>query len=454
MAQTFYSLFKMRRGKDAERIGKRFEEGEPLFTSDTHRFFIGTGDAESTTETGGTIGGNLSFAFNSSQNPGANITERAVTGDILFTNNKTWRFDGAAWTDVSPKLGFALYYDSNNRIAVDNSQIRMTAGNGINIVGTTISIDATSDSGLKFDSSGSVYISGINGGMLNSVSFPDLKITGTTATLRLNSNYFTKVGEDYVVTRSRLGSPEDTVLTFDGSTTQYTTINGGITNRFSNNNSAQTGIGLTDDKTIGIIENITVKDLNDSSIVGLAMGVADIAAVSATDSLYNGSISEHFTDNAADVDDETILWPGEERSEVLLYDGNSETFTTDNAFTAKSAGFLILDNGVTETGKAYKRFAIPVYELPDGPEVDSTYSTRTALYCLNAKAVSVFYYENNEKVELSYTTSTASVQEDDGEGGTTTTTFTVLNLATAAPYDKVIYVTNIAGVASITFTAA
>ena len=73
MAQQFSSLIKFRRGLKEQRLKTSFQEGEPVYETDTKRLFIGVGDNNEASVGPETVGGiitsNLTFIGPASSDP-------------------------------------------------------------------------------------------------------------------------------------------------------------------------------------------------------------------------------------------------------------------------------------------------------------------------------------------------------------------------------------------------
>lgn len=92
MAQQFSSLIKFRRGLKEQRLKTSFQEGEPVYETDTKRLFIGVGDNNEASVGPETVGGiitsNLTFIGPASSDPSPDTEPRSYSGDLMYANNK------------------------------------------------------------------------------------------------------------------------------------------------------------------------------------------------------------------------------------------------------------------------------------------------------------------------------------------------------------------------------
>ena len=129
MAQPFISLIKFRRGDTAslnEAIESNvvFEEGEPIYITDSRRMLIGSGEATNNL----TVVGNKLYESEPTT---------AYTGDLLYEDNFLSYYDGEDWNKILPAVdGTTVTYTEDNKLKA----LSFNAGNGININNREISI--------------------------------------------------------------------------------------------------------------------------------------------------------------------------------------------------------------------------------------------------------------------------------------------------------------------------
>ena len=337
MAQQFSSLIKFRRGLKEQRLKTSFQEGEPVYETDTKRLFIGVGDNNEASVGPETVGGiitsNLTFIGPASSDPSPDTEPRSYSGDLMYANNKLWRMGDSNWEDISPKVdGITLAYNANNELQVLSGAFSVTAGNGISITsGNTVNIKNSPQNILQI----------VNG----ELTIPQGSIT---------ADYFSTTG-NIKITKVPAGEKNDTLTTVDNK--QVGTVNAVITNRLGESSG---GITLDSNLNLQIDPQVTVINDETNQITGLKPGIGDVLAVNdSTSKAYNGSISDYF--------DEDIKWTGHERTEISLFE--EDRLNAPNPMTVFSGGMILMDMGTTKTGKGYKRYAVPVFELPEPPEI-------------------------------------------------------------------------------------
>lgn len=360
MAQQFISLIKFRRGSNENglREATTFQEGEPVYETDTQRTFIGTG---STTpgEKNTVLMGNKVFWDNGQITDTESFTVPGAYGnDILYKNNKLWlkaQDDRSSdvWIDINPKLESGkLKYNEDNEITIEDSAITYNAGWGIRIVNNTISVRTDSLSPLVINAADELSMreGGIRYNFINQESFDQSVFlfddTNSLISLNLNRAYFSTASGSITISNVPTAPVENVFKSF---------INQSENNILTFNNN--TKLTLSDD----------IKKLDDNSnLIGAKVGVDKLGIVNdSTDTSYNGTLEEDTT------------WAGNTRKVIRVYTDNYAptpaeiTAHGEDAYSTliKSAGFITLDNGTTADGKLYKKYAVPAFELPGEPEI-------------------------------------------------------------------------------------
>lgn len=363
MAQQFSSLIKFRRGLKEQRLKTSFQEGEPVYETDTKRLFIGVGDNNEASVGPETVGGiitsNLTFIGPASSDPSPDTEPRSYSGDLMYANNKLWRMGDSNWEDISPKVdGITLAYNANNELQVLSGAFSVTAGNGISITsGNTVNIKNSPQNILQIVN-GELTIPqrSITADYFSTETFSSdyFTIIGSLIQINLDPNYFSTTG-NIKITKVPAGEKNDTLTTVDNK--QVGTVNAVITNRLGESSG---GITLDSNLNLQIDPQVTVINDETNQITGLKPGIGDVLAVNdSTSKAYNGSISDYF--------DEDIKWTGRERTEISLFE--EDRLNAPNPMTVFSGGMILMDMGTTKTGKGYKRYAVPVFELPEPPEI-------------------------------------------------------------------------------------
>lgn len=363
MAQQFSSLIKFRRGLKEQRLKTSFQEGEPVYETDTKRLFIGVGDNNEASVGPETVGGiitsNLTFIGPASSDPSPDTEPRSYSGDLMYANNKLWRMGDSNWEDISPKVdGITLAYNANNELQVLSGAFSVTAGNGISITsGNTVNIKNSPQNILQIVNGELTIPQGsITADYFSTETFSSdyFTIIGSLIQINLDPNYFSTTG-NIKITKVPAGEKNDTLTTVDNK--QVGTVNAVITNRLGESSG---GITLDSNLNLQIDPQVTVINDETNQITGLKPGIGDVLAVNdSTSKAYNGSISDYF--------DEDIKWTGHERTEISLFE--EDRLNAPNPMTVFSGGMILMDMGTTKTGKGYKRYAVPVFELPEPPEI-------------------------------------------------------------------------------------
>lgn len=363
MAQQFSSLIKFRRGLKEQRLKTSFQEGEPVYETDTKRLFIGVGDNNEASVGPETVGGiitsNLTFIGPASSDPSPDTEPRSYSGDLMYANNKLWRMGNSNWEDISPKVdGITLAYNANNELQVLSRAFSVTAGNGISITsGNTVNIKNSPQNILQIVNGELTIPQGsITADYFSTETFSSdyFTIIGSLIQINLDPNYFSTTG-NIKITKVPAGEKNDTLTTVDNK--QVGTVNAVITNRLGESSG---GITLDSNLNLQIDPQVTVINDETNQITGLKPGIGDVLAVNDfTSKAYNGSISDYF--------DEDIKWTGHERTVISLFE--EDRLNAPNPMTVFSGGMILMDMGTTKTGKGYKRYAVPVFELPEPPEI-------------------------------------------------------------------------------------
>lgn len=363
MAQQFSSLIKFRRGLKEQRLKTSFQEGEPVYETDTKRLFIGVGDNNEASVGPETVGGiitsNLTFIGPASSDPSPDTEPRSYSGDLMYANNKLWRMGDSNWEDISPKVdGITLAYNANNKLQVLSGAFSVTAGNGISITsGNTVNIKNSPQNILQIVNGELTIPQGsITADYFSTETFSSdyFTIIGSLIQINLDPNYFSTTGNIKII-KVPAGEKNDTLITVDNK--QVGTVNAVITSRLGESSG---GIVLDSNLNLQIDPQVSVINDETNQITGLKPGIGDVLAVNnSTSTAYNGSISDYFDDD--------IKWAGHDRSVVSLFE--EDRLNAPNPMTVFSGGMILMDMGTTKTGKGYKRYAVPVFELPEPPEI-------------------------------------------------------------------------------------
>lgn len=109
--------FQIRRGTDAERSIEIFAVGEPIFTTDTRRLYVGDGTTQGGIRVSGDIPNNLDDLSD------VNIPPSPASGDILI-------WDGASFTTKTLPAGVVEGSNYRINIIADDSTVMVNASSG------------------------------------------------------------------------------------------------------------------------------------------------------------------------------------------------------------------------------------------------------------------------------------------------------------------------------------
>ena len=140
--QVNASKIKFRRGVNLDRKQVILNSGEPGFTTDTKRLYVGDG-----TTLGGISAGAKNFLVNSATSTNAEV------GDFVFENNIFYCLSGSDysnpehWLALSPRVdNSTIKYNSDNKLYVDPSAVTISSvGDGLVIGGSGPEIDLAGD---------------------------------------------------------------------------------------------------------------------------------------------------------------------------------------------------------------------------------------------------------------------------------------------------------------------
>jgi hypothetical protein len=169
MATRKIVKFKVRRGQDRQRKTVIFNQGEPVYTTDTKRVFIGDGLLS-----GGVVVGNLAHSPLTTNNSRI-LLSNAVTGDIVNENGYLYQLSGSNYAELSA-WGFIGSTADDSTIAYNAQRKLIIKDNGI--------------TGVKFAPSAAYSLGGLvataANGLSANVDQDTLTITATNQLSVLN----------------------------------------------------------------------------------------------------------------------------------------------------------------------------------------------------------------------------------------------------------------------------
>ena len=136
------SKIKIRRGINLDRKKIILNEGEPGYTTDTKRLYIGDGST-----LGGISISTKNFLVNNAVSTGAE------PGDFVFENNLFYCLSGSDYTNpyhwlcLAPRVDdLTIKYDVNHKLYVDSSAITLSSvGDGLSLGGSGPYINLAAD---------------------------------------------------------------------------------------------------------------------------------------------------------------------------------------------------------------------------------------------------------------------------------------------------------------------
>jgi len=198
MAEIIISKLKLVRGTNAQRKLVILDQGEPAYTTDTKRVFVGTGTLSGGFVVGSKVHAPLLNYFSLS-------TIDGEIGDLVNVNNKFYQLTAmnaaniSSWVDVSAKLDITfLSYDGSNQITLNYGSIsaayinQSTIGEGLIIDDGILRLDYTTESLEISGNSVSIKASGITEREISSTSLSSGLTGGSGLPIQLDidTNYF------------------------------------------------------------------------------------------------------------------------------------------------------------------------------------------------------------------------------------------------------------------------
>ena len=385
------SKTKFRRGPNSQRGAITYDQGEPVYTTDTHRLFIGNGTPNTESVIGSKIHPPLVNYYSLSNT-------NAEVGDVVFCNNKWYQLTATNYTDINSWMDAGLRIDSSifkytstNSLSVipnsiDASYLKSsTVSNGLKIDGELLQADINTKS-LEISSSKiSVKTSGIDEREISTSALSSGLIGGSGSKIRLDvdPSYFYFSGNTLSLSSAPISltfsdldplwfgaglnvDELNTVISIDtdifGDGLVYSTATNSVSTTLvdiDNNSLVKTSSGVISMSSNASLSGtnewpqITVDQFgrvveNTSSIKSILQGDSPQGSFNVTNSLstlFNGS--------------PTGVYDGTGR--ITRFSALSSDGTT--VVTLSSSGFITFEgNTTTRDGDSIpSRFAIPIY---------------------------------------------------------------------------------------------
>lgn len=358
MVNIQISKIKFRRGSDAQRLSIRLDQGEPAYTTDTNRLYIGNG----------VLSGGLSVTTRN-HTPLTKFSSLSDTysevGDIASIDNIWYQLTAKPYTDITKwgriatKVSQEFEYDSSSTINLKLSGLSAskinpnTVSNGLYINDGKLQINYNPSFFSLSASKFSLNVGSITTRELLSSSFGNGLSggNGNTVTLKVDPNSFTFVN-------GALSANYTSV---------YNSING--KNRFylpvaTTNALSTLSANVGDVSTVdGVLYQAA---FSPTTFVSSWADISDKKAVQRSvfttltgnsTSSTNGSLSSIF--NGTPAHNITGPIPGLEITQFTAISSNGISTAT---ITLTSAGFLGYEGDFTsQTGQPFGRFAIPIF---------------------------------------------------------------------------------------------
>jgi hypothetical protein len=369
MADIKIAKIKIRRGLDADRKTVIFDQGEPVYSQDTDRLYIGDGVSA----------GGLHIS-NKTHPPILNVQSltalNAERGDICYADGIIYQLTAADsqiftnWSNISPRLDDnTVIYNGSSTISIAPSGVGLAQidplsfDRGIEHIGTSIRLKHST----SFNSSSANTLMLSDGGVdemhLTSTITNGVIVGGAGDKIELNydSTYFLEntAGELTLVDTPSFGYPDmDPNLYGVGFyfNNVAETINHYINDVKDTGSIVKDGNYNIDLETLYLSSNNSAP-FSDISVdvygrvSGLSTSINDtLSALSAADS------STHFNGTP----NQTV--EGYPITDLTQVTGLSSNGVTSVSVELSSAGFITFDGEVdAKSGKTIPRFAIPIY---------------------------------------------------------------------------------------------
>lgn len=345
MADIIISKLKFRRGTNDQRKVIIFDQGEPVYTTDTKRLYVGNGNLSG----GMVIGSKIHPLLTQYASLTSTISE---IGDIAFANNKYWQLTATdyttlqSWADVSARLDSNyLNYNANNEITLTSGSISASFLNSNSVSGGLI----ISNGILTTDLNTNTFIISSNKLSIKAAGITEREIASSTLGIGLTGGSGAKltldIGPQFTYYGNKLALTAIPPFGFDKLSASW--FGDGLDFNGAQQNVSLEYIGLSGTKQWSqlVIDNYGRVAQTQSSIYDTLQGDSALSGHN-----YLNSLSSIFNGSA----------------DIYTGTGPITKFTalssSGQVITLSSAGFITFEgNTVTRTGQVVKRFAIPIF---------------------------------------------------------------------------------------------
>lgn len=368
MVNIQISKIKFRRGSDAQRLSIRLDQGEPAYTTDTNRLYIGNG----------VLSGGLSVTTRN-HTPLTKFSSLSDTysevGDIASIDNIWYQLTAKPYTDITKwgriatKVSQEFEYDSSSTINLKLSGLSAskinpnTVSNGLYINNDILQINYNPSFFSLSASKFSLNVGSITTRELLSSSFGNGLSggNGNTVTLKVDPNSFTFIdGALSANYTSVYNSINNSISSLSGKNTFFAPQNS--TNALSTLSAKYGDVATVDGvlyqalipptNVVNAWVNIGDKKAVQRSVFTTLTGNSTLSGLNVTNtlsSIFNGTPAHNITGPI----------PGLEITKFTAISSNGISTVT---ITLTSAGFLGYEGDSTsKTGQPFGRFAIPIF---------------------------------------------------------------------------------------------
>lgn len=361
MPEFFISKVKFRRGTNNQRVTTRLDQGEPAYTIDTNRLYIGNG----------VLSGGISVT-QKNHTPLTNYSSLSNTysevGDIASIDNIWYQLTAnpytniANWGRIATKVSQEFEYDSFSTINLKLSSLSAskinpsTVTNGLFINDGKLQVNYNSNFFGLSSNKLSLNANSITTRELLSSSFGNGLSGGNNniIQLRIDPNNFTFVGG---VLTANYTSLYNTISSFSGKSKFFApvTVYSSLTSLSANGGDISTFDGIlyqmngSSSAVLSAWENISDRKAVQRSAFTTLTGNSTLNATNSLSSIFNGTPSHTITGAI----------PGLQLTRFEAISSNGVSTVT---ITLSSAGFLAYEGDFTsKTGQPFGRFAIPIF---------------------------------------------------------------------------------------------
>lgn len=346
MADIVISKFKLRRGTNDQRKVIIFDQGEPAYTTDTKRLYVGNG----TLSGGSVVGAKVHGVYTNHYSLTALVAE---IGDLAFTNNKYYQLTASdytklqSWADTNAALDSKfLSYSTNNLITLNTNSISASFFN-TNSIGNGIKIQ---DGILQSNYDTNIFTISSSKLSLLSSSITEREIAKTSFGLGLSGGSGNKVMIDanpyyFSYAGNQLSLVKAPPFGFDSLSASW--FGPGLSFNGAGQNISLENLGIAQNKEWPqiTIDNYGRVTQVQSSIFDTLQGDSALSGYN-----YLNNLSSIFNGNSNVYTGTGVIT----KFSALSSDGR--------VITLSSAGFITFENqNITRTGKQMKRFAIPIF---------------------------------------------------------------------------------------------